>query len=148
MMEGVQESLAGRVALLHLSPLSQGEILGFPGNVPFSLDFSTLAERQKCRPVLDTPAVFRHIFQGGMLSLVSGIYESASIFYSSYIDTYMERDVRRLSSGIDRLKFLRFLRASATRTGQQINYKGIGDDGEIDQTTVKCPSERLRPDTL
>ena len=49
----------------------------------------------------------------------------------------MERDVRRLSSGIDSLKFLRFLRATAARAGQQVNYKGIADDAEIDQATAK-----------
>lgn len=49
----------------------------------------------------------------------------------------MERDVRRLSNDIDSLKFLRFLRSVAARTSQQVNYKGIADDAEIDQTTAK-----------
>lgn len=40
--------------------------------------------------------------------------------------------MRRLSAGIDDLKFLGFLRAAAARTGQQLNYKGIADDAEID----------------
>lgn len=137
MMEGVQESLAGRVALLHLSPLSQGEIMGYQGDSPFSLDISALAERQKYRTVMNTPMVFQHIFRGGMPSLVSGVYQDANIFYSSYIDTYMERDVRRLSNGIDGLKFLRFLRSAAARASQQVNYKGISDDAEIDQSTAK-----------
>lgn len=137
MMEGVQESLAGRVALLHLSPLSQSEILGLEENVPFQVDLDVLARRQELVPSCDTPAMFQRIYRGGMPALVTGKYNSANIFYSSYIDTYMERDVRRLSSGIDSLKFLRFLRASAARTGQQVNYKGIADDAEIDQVTAK-----------
>lgn len=137
MMEGVQESLAGRVALLHLSPLSQSEILGYADHAPFQVEFDLLAARQETRNVCDTPALFQRIYRGGMPALVTGKYDSASIFYSSYIDTYMERDVRRLSSGIDSLKFLRFLRAAAARTGQQVNYKGIADDAEIDQTTAK-----------
>lgn len=137
MMEGVQESLAGRVALLHLSPLSQSEILGYVDHAPFQVEFDLLAARQETRNVCDTPALFQRIYRGGMPALVTGKYDSASIFYSSYIDTYMERDVRRLSSGIDSLKFLRFLRAAAARTGQQVNYKGIADDAEIDQTTAK-----------
>ena len=110
MMEGVQESLAGRVALLSMPPLSQSEIMGEPENTPFSLELSALADREKHRMILDTPEVFRHIFRGGMPTLVSGAYQEANIFYSSYIDTYLERDVRRLSNGIDSLKFLRFLR--------------------------------------
>ena len=137
MMEGVQESLAGRVALLHLSPLSQSEILGCSENVPFQIDLDVLSLRQEQVSPCDTPAMFQRIYRGGMPALVTGKYDSANIFYSSYIDTYMERDVRRLSSGIDSLKFLRFLRASAARTGQQVNSKGIADDAEIDQATAK-----------
>lgn len=137
MMEGVQESLAGRVALLHLSPLSQSEIMKRPPEPPFSLELPLLSERQNGRQMLNTPEVFRRIHQGGMPALVTGTYSNASIFYSSYIDTYMERDVRRLSNDIDSLKFLRFLRSVAARTSQQVNYKGIADDAEIDQTTAK-----------
>lgn len=137
MMEGVQESLAGRVALLHLSPLSQSEIMKRPPEPPFSLELPLLSERQNGRQMLNTPEVFQRIHQGGMPALVAGTYSNASIFYSSYIDTYMERDVRRLSNDIDSLKFLRFLRSVAARTSQQVNYKGIADDAEIDQTTAK-----------
>lgn len=137
MMEGVQESLAGRVALLHLSPLSQSEIMKRPPEPPFSLELPLLSERQNGRQMLNTPEVFQHIHQGGMPALVTGTYSNASIFYSSYIDTYMERDVRRLSNDIDSLKFLRFLRSVAARTSQQVNYKAIADDAEIDQTTAK-----------
>lgn len=137
MMEGVQESLAGRVALLHLSPLSQSEIMKRPPEPPFSLELPLLSERQDGRQMLNTPEVFQRIHQGGMPALVTGTYSNASIFYSSYIDTYMERDVRRLSNDIDSLKFLRFLRSVAARTSQQVNYKGIADDAEIDQTTAK-----------
>lgn len=137
MMEGVQESLAGRVALFHLSPLSQSEIMKRPPEPPFSLELPLLSERQNGRQMLNTPEVFQRIHQGGMPALVTGTYSNASIFYSSYIDTYMERDVRRLSNDIDSLKFLRFLRSVAARTSQQVNYKGIADDAEIDQTTAK-----------
>lgn len=137
MMKGVQESLAGRVALLHLSPLSQSEIMKRPPEPPFSLELPLLSERQNGRQMLNTPEVFQRIHQGGMPALVTGTYSNASIFYSSYIDTYMERDVRRLSNDIDSLKFLRFLRSVAARTSQQVNYKGIADDVEIDQTTAK-----------
>lgn len=137
MMEGVQESLAGRVALLHLSPLSQSEIMKRPPEPPFSLELPLLSERQNGRQMLNTPEVFQRIHQGGMPALVTGTYSNASIFYSSYIDTYMERDVRRLSNDIDSLEFLRFLRSVAARTSQQVNYKGIADDAEIDQTTAK-----------
>ena len=136
MMEGVQESLAGRVALLQLSPLSYGELIADGGTTPFRVDLPALTQRQAARPALDTPAIFQRIFTGGMPALASGQYASPNIFYSSYISTYLDRDVRRLSAGIDDLKFLGVLRAAA-RTGQQVNYKGIADDAEIDQATAK-----------
>lgn len=137
MMEGVQESLAGRVALLQLSPLSYGEIAEDDGTQPFRLEIPALRERQKQRTILDTPAIFQRIYAGGMPALVSGQYASPNIFYSSYISTYLDRDVRRLSAGIDDLKFLSFMRSAAARAGQQVNYKGIADDAEIDQATAK-----------
>ena len=100
MMEGVQESLAGRVALLQLSPLSYGEIMEDDNTPPFRVELSALTERQNCRTVLDTPAIFQRIFTGGMPALVSGRYANPNIFCSSYISTYLNRDVRRLSAAL------------------------------------------------
>lgn len=136
LMDGVQESLAGRVALLHLSPLSQQELSGSDPAV-FTLDFDSLMERQKQVKPVSTPEIFERIFKGGMPALASGLYEDRSIFYSSYISTYLERDVKDLSGTIDSLKFLNFITAVAARAGQMVNYKGIADDCDIDQTTAK-----------
>ena len=87
MMEGVQESLAGRVALLQLSPLSYGELIADSGTAPFRVDLSALTQRQAARPALDTPAIFQRIFTGGMPALASGQYANPTIFYSIYIST-------------------------------------------------------------
>lgn len=136
LMHGVQESLAGRVALLHLSPLSQHEIyMGPPG--AFNLDFATLQKRQAAIPAVTTPQIFERIFLGGMPALVSKKYDDWDFFYSSYLSTYLERDVRELSGSIDSLKFLNFITAVAARTSQMMNYKGIADDCDIDQVTAK-----------
>ena len=136
LMDGVQESLAGRVALLHLSPLSQQEVYSGQAGA-FTLNIDVLAERQQAvEPVL-APAVFDRLFLGGMPALVSKKYQERSIFYSSYISTYLERDVKDLSGSIDSLKFLNFITAAAARASQMVNYKGIADDCDIDQTTAK-----------
>ena len=136
LMHGVQESLAGRVALLHLSPLSQHEIYrGQPGE--FSLDLATLQKRQAAIPAATTPQIFERIFAGGMPALVSKKYDDRDFFYSSYLSTYLERDVRELSGSINSLKFLTFVTAVAARTSQMVNYKGIADDCDIDQVTAK-----------
>lgn len=137
LMRGVQESLAGRVALLHMSPLSQREIIG-ADCMPFTTNFDKLlAESKKVAPV-DTPTLFERIWQGSMPGIVSGLYGDRNIYYSSYISTYVERDVRELSGSVDALKFNRFLTAAAARTSQLLNYKALADDADIDLNTSKA----------
>lgn len=137
LMRGVQESLAGRVALLHMSPLSQREIIG-ADCVPFSTDFDTLlAESKKIAPVT-TPEMFERIWKGSMPGIVSGQYADRNIFYSSYLSTYVEHDVRDISGNIDALKFNRFVTAVAARTSQLLNYKALADDADIDMVTAKA----------
>ena len=57
-----------------------------------------------------------------MLAIVSGANSNSQIFYSSYLSTYIERDVKELSDAIDSLKFLRFITAVAARCGQLWTY--------------------------
>lgn len=136
LMSGVQESLAGRVALLHLSPLSQQEVYSSQSGA-FTLNIDALAARQRAVKPATAPEVFNRLFLGGMPALVSKKYQERNIFYSSYINTYLERDVKDLSGSIDSLKFLNFITAVAARASQMVNYKGIADDSNIDQTTAK-----------
>ena len=137
LMRGVQESLAGRVALLHMSPLSQREITGAPC-VPFTTDLEHfLAEQQQIQPV-STPELFARLWRGSMPELVSGRMPDRNIFYSSYLSTYIERDVRELSGTVDALKFNRFVTAAAARCAQLLNYKALADDAEIDIQTAKA----------
>ncbi|HBN83780.1 MAG TPA: ATPase, partial [Clostridiales bacterium] len=96
LMEGVQESLAGRVALLQMLPLSQQEILGSK-TIPFEIDLNSFIEKEKIMTKADTPEIYRRIFKGGMPALLSGQYTDRRIVYSSYISTYLDRDVKELS---------------------------------------------------
>ena len=137
LMRGVQESLAGRVALLHMSPMSQREIIGAPC-VPFTTDFDRLIAESKNIAPVETPALFERIWKGCMPGLVSGQYTDRNIYYSSYLSTYVERDVRELFGNIDALKFNRFVTAVAARTSQLLNYKAIADDADIDMPTAKA----------
>lgn len=136
LMRGVQESLAGRVALLHMSPLSQRE-MGGAECVPFTTNFDVLAEQGKKLRPLSTPEIFERLWNGCMPGLVSGEYDDRSVFYSSYLSTYVERDVHDISGTVDALKFLRFITAAAARASQLVNYKSIADDADIDQVTCK-----------
>ena len=136
LMQGVQESLAGRIALLHMSPLSQREMLGVKC-VPFTTDLEQLVEQSKILKPVTLPELFVRLWNGCMPGLVSGDFDGRDIFYSSYLSTYVQRDVRELSGTIDALKFIRFITAVAARASQLLNYKAIADDADIDIITCK-----------
>ena len=136
LMHGVQESLAGRVAVLHMSSLSQRELISAQPR-PFSTNFDDLLEDSKNISPLTTPQIFERIWNGCMPGLAGGDYTDRNIFYSSYLSTYIERDVRELSGTIDAIKFSRFITAVAARASQMVNYKAIADDADIDQSTAK-----------
>lgn len=136
LMRGVRESLAGRVALLHLSPLSQREITGEQPKA-FSVDFDALlAESRRIAPV-SVSQMYERIWEGSMPGLFNGLRSERDIFYSSYISTYIERDVRELSGAIDALKFNRFVTAAAARCSQLVNYTSLAEDADIDIQTAK-----------
>lgn len=135
-MSGIQESLAGRVAVLSLTSLSQAEICG--GEMqPFTLDIEELSARRKERTEADTGVIFDRIFRGSMPAIVSEKNSNSQIFYSSYLTTYIERDVREVSDAIDSLKFLHFITAVAARCGQILNIVEIARDADINQKQAK-----------
>ncbi len=137
LMRGVQESLAGRIALLHMSPLSQREIIGAPC-APFTTDMHRLLiEQEQIQPV-STPDLFVRLWNGSMPGLISDQSLDRNIFYSSYLSTYVERDVRELSGNIDALKFNRFVTAVAARCSQLLNYNALAEDADIDIQTSKA----------
>ena len=137
LMEGVQESMAGRICLLHLPPLSQSEITGNP-TIPFEVNFDKLLERGKNIESIEMPKIYQRIFNGGMPAFISGQYTDRRALYSSYISTYIDRDVKELSGTINSLKFMNFITAAAAFTGQMLNVKTIADTCDIDQTTAKA----------
>ena len=136
LMRGVQESLAGRVCLLNMLPLSQSEINGCETE-PFELDIDKLADRAKTVNTVDVNDLFERIFNGGMPALISGKYSDRRAFYGSYISTYIDRDVKEISGTADSLQFLRFITATAALTGQMLNVKTIADASDIDQLKAK-----------
>lgn len=136
LMRGVQESLAGRVAVLSLTSLSQAEISG--GEMkPFTIELEKLSERENERDKTDARGIFERIYRGSMPAIVSGANSNSQIFYSSYLSTYIERDIRDLSDAIDSLKFLKFMTAAAARCGQMVNVADIAQDADINQTQAK-----------
>lgn len=136
LMDGVQESLAGRVAVLFLTSLAQAEICGSP-MPPFELELDALREREGERTPADVNEIFQRIYRGSMPAVVSRQVSNSQIFYSSYISTYIERDVKELSEAIDSLKFFRFMTAAAARCSQMLNVSEIAQDADINQKQAK-----------
>lgn len=136
LMDGVQESLAGRVCLLHMSPLSQAEACGCTSE-PFIVDFERLLMRSKAVSPASIQEVFERIWRGGMPAIVSGVKKEQAAVYSSYISTYIDRDVKEIADRVDSFKFLNFVTVVAALTSQMVNYKTIADAVEISVPTVK-----------
>ena len=136
MMRGVQESLAGRIAVLSMTSLAQAELAG-ASMTPFKIDLEALIEREKFRIPADVQGIFERIYRGSMPAIVSGRNTNSQIFYSSYLLTYIERDVKLLSDAIDSLKFLRFITATAARCSQMLNVAEIAQDADINQKQAK-----------
>ena len=136
MMRGVQESLAGRAAVLSMTSLAQAELAG-ASMTPLEIDPEALKEREKLRIPADVQGIFERIYRGSMPAIVSGRNTNSQIFYGSYLSTYIERDVKQLSDAIDSLKFLRFMTAAAARCSQMLNVAEIAQDADINQKQAK-----------
>lgn len=137
LMELAQESLAGRTAILHMSALSQSELYADAWTEPLSLTLNALNRRKEhlssCSPV----ELFERIWMGEMPGHRSGRYKDRDVFYSSYIQTYINRDVTDMIPGVDKLLFADFIRAAACRVGQLLNTRDIAQDVGVSSDTAK-----------
>lgn len=137
LMELAQESLAGRTAIIHMSALSQSELYGDGDTAPFAVSIKAVNERQKHLKKCTATEMFDRIWQGGMPGYRSGRYKDRDVFYSSYIQTYINRDVTDLILGVDKLLFADFIRAAACRAGQMLNVHDIAMDVGVSDDTAK-----------
>lgn len=137
LMELAQESLAGRVALLHMSSLSQHELYGTNDSAPFTLNLSDLLERQDSMSFANTNELYARIWSGSLPGHASGKFTNRDIFYSSYIQTYIERDIKSEIKGVDEILFSDFIRAAACRAGEILNIHAIATDIGISDNTAK-----------
>lgn len=137
LMELAQESLAGRVAILHMSSLSQHEIWGEGECNPFTLDLVELKAREIKNTPADITQIYERIWKGSMPGLVSGKFTDRDVFYSSYLQTYIDRDVKEQVQLADPLLFRDFVRAAACRAGQMLNVHDIALDVGVSDDTAK-----------
>ncbi len=133
LMKGMSESLAGRVSILELSGLSLREIYDVRFNQHFSPgeDYISLREKE----LKEYKDIWEIIHQGSYPELYDVDREWLD-FYSSYVNTYLERDINELITA-DSITFLKFLTALAARTGELLNYANIASDVGVSEPTIK-----------
>lgn len=137
LMALAQESLAGRVAILHMSGLSQHEIYGSGKCAPFTLELDALKTREKYNVPTDITGIYERIWKGSMPGLAGGKFSDRDVFYSSYLQTYIDRDVKEQVQLADPLLFRDFIRAAACRAGQMLNTHDIAQDVGVSDDTAK-----------
>lgn len=134
LMKNISESLAGRVAILDMWGLSLREWRDDPFDMPFLPTENYLKERKETSSRCDH--LWELIHRGSYPALLDQDVPWQT-FFSSYVQTYIERDVNELTQIKDKLKFTQFLTVAATRTGQMLNYSSIADQLDISVSTVK-----------
>lgn len=138
LMKGITESLAGRVAILNLLGFSSREaehrLSVLPPFLP--IEPSLTARAAQAAPTnIDT--IYKRIWKGSFPALVTGQVQDRNLFYRSYVQTYLQRDVRDLLKVGDLELFMHFLKAVAARTGQLLNYTDLSRDCGISVNTSK-----------
>ncbi len=132
----VSESLAGRVAVLRLLPLSRREIAGEPSRLLRWEQNDWI--RDSTQTPYDPNALWKDLLRGGYPELTTHPDRDLALWHSSYIQTYLERDVRTLRQIGDLTQFQIFLRTLAARSGQLLNLTSIARDLGVAVNSIKA----------
>jgi len=133
LMKGVSETLAGRIAILPLLGFSQREI---EKNLTSDAFLPNEAFLQNKNYSTDLKAIFSKILLGSMPK-PNTIEMDKEVFFNSYLQTYLLRDMQQITQINDLSKFTRFVRVCAARTGQLLNYSNLARDTDISIQTAK-----------
>lgn len=138
LMKNVSESLAGRVGIVDLMGLSLSEISENPNNLPFFPSNEYIEQRRINHKYFSVSDIFQFIYNGSFPALNNkDEFQDRNAFYSAYLRTYIERDIRDLSSISNEMKFLNFIRVVAARTGQVLKYSELANEVDISEPTAK-----------
>jgi len=147
LMQGVSESLAGRVAVVQLQGLSLGEAMGLPpAPAPFvptpgaRPPHTSRVGRQAGAPPARQSTLswlYTHIWQGSFPAFAQRPTPAHDLYHASYVQTYVQRDVRQLAQVGDLTAFTRFLRSAAARTAQLLNVADMARDVGVSPHTAQ-----------
>jgi len=136
MMKRVTESLAGRVGVVRMLGLSNGEIMEkhFP---PFTVEPEALIKRMNDVPAMSISELYSRIFKGAMPRLYENPNTNIYEYFESYLETYISRDIKDLSQVADELSFLNFIGIVAARTATNVNYDTLANEAGVSAPTAK-----------
>lgn len=137
LMQGVTESLAGRVGIIDLQGLSANEINGTDNAEPFLPEVNTLFNRMNHAKKQSLKEIYKLIWQGSMPAMYNGGEQDWQSYYASYVQTFLQRDIMKLLQINDEMVFFRFLCAAAGQTGKMINYAELAKAAEVSAPTAK-----------
>jgi len=137
MMKGVSESLAGRIGLCTLLGFSIREMHNVDFYEPFIPTEEYFEKRKKTVKEISYDDVWYTIWRGSMPELLLNPDFDWNFYYSSYVRTYIERDVHDLTVIGDTIKFTNFMIAAAASIGQLLNLSSLARDVGISTTTAE-----------
>lgn len=133
LMKGVSESLAGRAGIVEMNSFTYSEIRrAIKGKIPFDPE-SIVATKDN----IDVNEVYERIFMGGMPELYRLKNLDREEFFNSYLNTFIERDVRRIKDIGSLEDFRRFMKDLAIRNGKPLNYSAIASEIGVSSKTIK-----------
>ena len=136
LMKRVTESLAGRVGVVRMLGLSNGEVRGKHFSA-FTVDPQELMRRMDDIAAMNISEVFARIYKGSMPRLYETDTVDRDEYLESYLETYISRDIRDLSQVADELSFLNFMSIVAARTATNVNYDTLANEAGISAPTAK-----------
>ncbi|MDO4487066.1 MAG: ATP-binding protein [Bacillota bacterium] len=136
LMKNVSESLAGRVGIVNLLGLSDAEIYQEPSE-PFQSDAAKLMERLSVKSSKGLNEIYDRIFRGSMPELYADNNVDWETYYRSYVDTYLQRDIRDLAQVADEMQFYNFMTVVAAHTSKPVVYEELANATGISAPTAK-----------
>lgn len=134
LMQRATESLAGRAAMLKLMPLTLREAEGAPGRrLPWERKPGKAAGKPLCYADL-----WSSLLRGGYPEIVANPGRDYHLWQASYVQTYLERDIRTLRQVGDLTQFQNLLKALAARSAQILNITELARDLGVAVNTVKA----------
>lgn len=137
LQEGVSESLAGRCGIIEMQSFSQAEKANLPGAL-FNPDINYLLKQGNTLGLKHKTKkqIFSDIYMGGMPDICTGVSDRDT-YFKSYINTYIEKDVRKIIAASSEMQFRKFISIVALRTGQELHCDEIASSVGIDVRTCK-----------